>query len=151
MKKKGKKRIINVSVALIINEQGKILFTQRYNPTSSEVNDKWQLPGGTVEYGEHPIETLRREIKEEVNLTIQPLTHYPAVVTHIYPHDPTQIILFVYPATIISGTLSFKNDPYTKDARWYNYNEINFSNCLPKLEEILSLCKTFIASPYTII
>ncbi len=31
----------------------------------------WDLPGGKVEYGESPYDTLKREVKEEVNLDIE--------------------------------------------------------------------------------
>ncbi len=31
-------------------------------------NGYWELPGGNVEYGEHPEQTARRELKEETNL-----------------------------------------------------------------------------------
>lgn len=31
----------------------------------------WDLPGGKVEHGESPYDTLKREVKEEVNLDIE--------------------------------------------------------------------------------
>lgn len=34
-------------------------------------NGLWDLPGGRMEYGETPYETLKREVKEEVSLDIE--------------------------------------------------------------------------------
>ena len=50
--------------ALIINNEGKILFLKRSDNTGS----KWSFPGGGLEKGEEAIESIKREIKEETNL-----------------------------------------------------------------------------------
>lgn len=36
---------------------------------------RWGLPGGHVEWREHPQETARREVHEELNITLADLTH----------------------------------------------------------------------------
>lgn len=52
---------------VIVDQQGKILLVHQ---TYGE--KKWNLPGGTRERGEAPWETVVRECKEEINVTIQP-------------------------------------------------------------------------------
>jgi 8-oxo-dGTP diphosphatase len=48
----------------IVERDGKFLLLKR-----SEAEDvrkgEWDIPGGAIEFGEDPIEALRREVKEE--------------------------------------------------------------------------------------
>jgi len=47
---------------LFQNQKGKILIAK------SVRDEFWELPGGKIEYGEQPEETLRREAKEEFGI-----------------------------------------------------------------------------------
>lgn len=55
----------------LIKKDGKFLVTRR-----ALVNDYmpefWDVPGGTIEFGEETIDALKREIKEETNLEVTP-------------------------------------------------------------------------------
>ena len=53
------------AVAVIVNEEGKILLQQRKHPEGA-----WAIPGGLMELGESVEETAKREVCEETNLTI---------------------------------------------------------------------------------
>ena len=55
-------------VAAIIRDGNKIFATQR---GYGEYKDGWEFPGGKIEAGETPQEALAREIKEELNITIE--------------------------------------------------------------------------------
>ena len=59
--------LFQVFVAAVIFDQDKNIFLvkstyQRFNP--------WGLPGGGLEYGEHPEEAVLREVWEETGLSI---------------------------------------------------------------------------------
>ena len=53
----------------LIKKDNKFLVTRR-----SSINDYmpniWDIPGGTIEFGEKAIDALNREIKEETGLTV---------------------------------------------------------------------------------
>ncbi len=57
-------------VAGIIEKGGKLLVAQRKEDCAREAL-KWEFPGGKVEYGESPQDSLKREIMEELGLEIE--------------------------------------------------------------------------------
>ncbi len=58
----------NIGVELFIFNDNKLLLTQRsINKTHP---GKWEVPGGCSQTGESPIDTLIREVKEEIGVTI---------------------------------------------------------------------------------
>lgn len=57
---------LHPAIKALILHQGKILILK------VTLGDRvfWELPGGKVEYGENPYDTLHREVQEEVSLEI---------------------------------------------------------------------------------
>ena len=56
--------------AVIFDERGRVLLGRRaFDPGAG----LWDLPGGFLHEDEHPLEALRREIREETSLEIEPL------------------------------------------------------------------------------
>lgn len=76
-------KTINVSAAIIIHE-GKILCVQRGKSKHEYISEKFEFPGGKIEPGEKPIETVVREISEELHMEIQPVREF-MTVNHNYP------------------------------------------------------------------
>ena len=71
----GRRQFINAvaAVAVIIrNEQGKILLTRRAHDPGKGLLD---LPGGFVDVLETVEETVRREVKEELNLELESISY----------------------------------------------------------------------------
>jgi 8-oxo-dGTP diphosphatase len=61
--------MIDVSCALIIGRNGKVLAAQRSSVMPLPL--KWEFPGGKIEPGETPEECLLREIAEELGLFVE--------------------------------------------------------------------------------
>lgn len=55
-------------VCAIVEKDGKIMLTKR---AEEPAKGKWDLPGGYIEVGETPEETLERELLEETGLSIE--------------------------------------------------------------------------------
>lgn len=59
-----------------IAAHGFIKYKNKYLVTRRSLTDdykpgEWDLPGGTIEFGEDPVEALKREAKEETNIKIK--------------------------------------------------------------------------------
>ncbi|MDE1833020.1 MAG: NUDIX domain-containing protein [Candidatus Micrarchaeota archaeon] len=59
-----------VWVGAMIQNGDKFLFLRRSNHTENW-RRKWQLPGGRMEWGESPLDTMRREVMEETGLSLR--------------------------------------------------------------------------------
>ncbi len=58
-----------IAVGAVIFKQNKVLLVKRKNPPAQGM---WAIPGGKVRWGETLKQALRREIKEELNIDIEP-------------------------------------------------------------------------------
>lgn len=56
-------------VCSVIVHKGKILITQRGDERNY---GKWEFPGGKVKEDEHPFESIKRELFEELRLQVEP-------------------------------------------------------------------------------
>ncbi len=91
---------IKVTCAIIENE-GKVLCAQRSEKMKHP--HKWEFPGGKVEDDEDLISCLKREIKEELGVTIEVLEQLPTF-THSYTGN-INITLFPFRCGITSGNI----------------------------------------------
>lgn len=131
------KKAVAVACGLILNDQGEVFLTQRNAPEVPEVHDKWQFPGGKVEFGEHPEDTVRREVKEETGFEVEIVRMLPQVLSNVYEYGGHAICI-LYECKVVSG--SFKADGYeTKDGKFFKKEKIDFSKCLPQTDLALSL------------
>jgi len=87
-----------MEVALAIIWRGGRLFLQRRDPAGPVLPGRWEFPGGKVEAGETPAETLRRELLEEVALAPEDLRAL-SVVEHAYPDRRVRLHPFQMRAT----------------------------------------------------
>ena len=62
------KLLLVVAVALV-DADGRVLIAQR--PDGKAMAGLWEFPGGKIEAGERPEETLIRELREELGITVK--------------------------------------------------------------------------------
>ncbi|MBY0564114.1 MAG: (deoxy)nucleoside triphosphate pyrophosphohydrolase [Hyphomonadaceae bacterium] len=78
------RRLLLVAAAALLDQSGRVLITQR--PQHKALPGLWEFPGGKVEPGEAPEFALVRELKEELDLTVEPDALDPfAFASHAYP------------------------------------------------------------------
>ncbi|CAD7034566.1 8-oxo-dGTP diphosphatase MutT [Pseudorhizobium endolithicum] len=61
------RRMLLVAACALVDSDNRILLAQR--PQGKELAGLWEFPGGKVEQGETPEETLIRELQEELGIT----------------------------------------------------------------------------------
>ena len=87
------RRILLVAACALVDSDGRVLLTQR--PEGKQLAGLWEFPGGKVEPGETPEETLIRELQEEIGITtkvacLAPLTF----ASHTY--DDFHLLMQLY-------------------------------------------------------
>ena len=72
-----------VAVGVLIDAQGRLLLSTR--PEGKPYAGYWEFPGGKIEAGETVEQALRRELQEELGITIGQAQAW-RVTEHDYPH-----------------------------------------------------------------
>lgn len=84
---------VKVAAAIIINN-GKILCVQRGANKFDYISEKFEFPGGKIEAGELPSDTVVREIHEELKMNIAVEQDF-LTVNHEYPDFKIQMHSFI--------------------------------------------------------
>ena len=62
-------KLVLVAACALIDADGRVLLTER--PAGKSMAGLWEFPGGKIEAGERPEDTLIRELKEELGIVVQ--------------------------------------------------------------------------------
>jgi 8-oxo-dGTP diphosphatase len=76
--------LLLVAACALIDPDGRVLVAQR--PPGKSMAGLWEFPGGKVEAGERPEETLIRELGEELGIAVKEACLAPfTFASHSYP------------------------------------------------------------------
>ena len=102
----------SVSVAgIITDDRSRTLLIRRRD------NHRWEPPGGVLELGETIHDGLRREVREETGLDVEPVT-----LTGVYKNMNRGIIALVFRCKITGGDLTTTDE--ASAFRWATDNQI---------------------------
>lgn len=114
--------MIEVSAA-IIKKDGKILIAQRSRNKSQSF--KWEFPGGKVESNETVRESLKREIREELNIEIEVQDKFGESLFE-YPTGSIKLIAFY--AEWVSGNIKVLEH---EKIEWVSIEELKYYDFAP--------------------
>ena len=90
---------IHVMAGAIADREGRILIAQR--PRGRHMAGRWEFPGGKLANGEQPLEGLKRELAEELGVSVRaarPLIR----LRHEYPDR--RVLLDVWQVTAMTAS-----------------------------------------------
>ncbi|UXN62525.1 (deoxy)nucleoside triphosphate pyrophosphohydrolase [Phyllobacterium zundukense] len=86
--------ILLVTACALVDADGRVLLTQR--PEGKQLAGLWEFPGGKVDPGETPEESLIRELHEELGIVIKPACLAPLTfASHTYETFHLLMPLFI--------------------------------------------------------
>jgi 8-oxo-dGTP diphosphatase len=86
--------VVLVAACALIDADGRVLLAER--PTGKMMAGLWEFPGGKVEAGERPEQTLIRELKEELGIVVsEPCLAPLTFASHAYPNFHLLMPLYV--------------------------------------------------------
>ena len=106
--------------ALCVDERGRLLLARRAHPPYEGL---WDTPGGFLEEDEHPLDALRRELREETGLDVEP-GRFLGVWMDRYSEDesgPWTLNLY-WQARVLGGEPQAADD--VSELRWFGRDEL---------------------------
>jgi 8-oxo-dGTP pyrophosphatase MutT (NUDIX family) len=107
--------------AICVDPDGRLLMV-RLAPIEVEAG-AWTIPGGGVEFGEHPDAAVLRELHEETGLTGE-IESVEGVFSHVYPNSrfaggaDLHFLGILYRVRATGGTLTDERDGTTDRCAW---------------------------------
>lgn len=87
-------KLLVVAACALVDADGRVLIAER--PAGRTMAGLWEFPGGKVEAGERPEETLIRELKEELGIVVKEACLAPLTfASHTYPEFHLLMPLYV--------------------------------------------------------
>ena len=109
---------------LMRDADGRLLLARA--APSLTLRGRWFLPGGGVQHGESPPDSLRREIEEEsgLDVVVGPLLDVLSDVRTIPDGTSLHTVRLVYEVESWEGTLRPEADGTTDAVEWFTLDEV---------------------------
>jgi 8-oxo-dGTP diphosphatase len=126
--------VLAVSAAIL--RDGHVLIVRRARPPAQGL---YTLPGGAVEAGETLIETLGREVREEIGMIIEPIAlagYREAIVRDEDKRVARHYVILCFAARWVAGEPVLGDE--IAEARWLRPSEVTSLNTTEGLAEIIA-------------
>jgi mutator protein MutT len=133
-----------IAVAIVRNEKGEVLLAQRRQPDTPEIHGKWEFVGGGVDFGEDPIDSIKREAREEIGVEVEVVRLLPKVISDMQKFDngdELQVLVLSYECKIISG-IPKSTDAEVGEVKFFPLDKIPKLDAFQNIYETIELLKT---------
>ena len=97
---------IRVVAGALFDAQGRVLIAQR--PVGKHMAGRWEFPGGKIQAGESELAALRRELNEELGVTLEDAERM-LELSHDYPERRVQLCMW--------RVTAYRGEPRTLDGQ----------------------------------
>ena len=105
---------------MCVDDEGRVLLSRR---AGAPFEGRWDFPGGFLNEGEHPLDALRRELKEEAGVEIEPLEFLGVWIDRYSEDDSGPATLnFYWTARIVQGEPEPDDD--VAELCWFSAEQI---------------------------
>jgi len=141
-----KQKQIVVALGLLVNDNKQVLISLRNDPKQQDAHNRWEIPGGAVEFGETIKQAAKREMLEEIGIDISFPDFPPIVRTHVwkYPDIHVQVILIGYICKTQDTPHPANGE--VSDVRWVGSDEIDKLDYLPECDVFVKKASEYISS-----
>ncbi len=121
-------KTVEVVAAVIVDGAGRTLATQR---GYGNMKDGWEFPGGKIEPGESPEQALRREIAEELAVTVEV---GDKLYTVDWDYPDFHLTMHCYRCRVVDGKLALLEH---EASRWLSPSELWTVDWLPADRQVV--------------
>ncbi len=108
---------ISLAGCVILDQSGKVLLMHRHTPKRTQ----WEVPGGKIDENEDTKQTAIRELKEELDITVQ-------IVKEIgqkdFSEDGHEMHYHWFLATIVDGNITIMEPDKYDGTRYFSWQEM---------------------------
>lgn len=130
----SKSKFIQVVVLALIQKGDTFLFTLRHDP-GSDYHNKWQIPGGGHEFGETPLQTLHREVREELGVEVEIIRLLPDIQTKV--RNTWQGIFITYLCKLKDEQAAVILNDEASEYKWLRYEDLKHTKTLSGCVELI--------------
>lgn len=104
----------------VITRGDKILLVKR---NREPYKNTWGFPAGFVEFGEHPLEALGREVEQETGLVVVRAKFIEFIRSFEDSRNPAGHLVFFYRITSAKGKIQNNDPDENREIGWFNIME----------------------------
>ena len=125
-------KLVLVAACVLIDPDGRVLLAER--PAGKPMAGLWEFPGGKIEPGERPEETLIRELEEELGIAVKEACLAPLTfASHRY--DDFHLLMPLYVCRRWDGTVTAQE---AQRLQWVRPNRLREFAMPPADEPLIS-------------
>lgn len=116
---------IKVAVdAIVFGYQNNKLYVLLIEQKFGTEESYWALPGGLVQNNESLLEAVKRELKEETNISVNYFEQLYTFGDDVYRDSRNRVISVAYFALVDASKLSIKANTDAENTQWFEINQV---------------------------